>query len=205
MKKQSILRYAGLAIISSWSIAALAAGTTFTLDQHVDQRGFTGDGDWDVGRTKAECASLAAVTGLSTDSFGGPAHSILCLGPQGANNTPVTVDFAFGDSRRDTSTGDWDPGFTKGECASNERVIGISEDNAGPLSRIQCARATPMTNCHTVVFANGDNRGTTSTGDWAPGFFKGECRDLEAVKGVSKVSCGGAPHAILCCHENFTL
>jgi hypothetical protein len=88
----------------------------------------------------------------------------------------------------------------------NEYVIGMSEDPVfGQLSRLQCAGGGYATGCHTVVFSNGDNRFRTSTGDWAPGYFKGECAANEIVKGVSKTFCGGSPHAILCCAQYFLL
>jgi hypothetical protein len=207
--KVKVLAYGSLGIIATWPLVALAA-QALTMDTAVDQRLFTGDGDWDVGRTKAECAassSNVAVTGVSTNPNNGVSHSILCttVSPT-ANSHFVTVDYALGDNRRDGSTGDWDPGFTKGECAANERVVGMSEDPVfGQLSRLQCAGAGIARACHTVVFSNGDNRGTTATGDWAPGFFKGECAPGEIVKGVSKTFCGGSPHAILCCAQSFLL
>lgn len=200
-----ILAGGSLGAITMWSLVALAA-QSFSVDASVDQRAFTGDGDWDVGRTKAECSSSGRVTGISTNPNNGIAHSILCETMIGGNSNYVTVDYALGDRRRDTSTGDWDVGFTKGECGLNERVVGISEDPvSGQLSRIQCAKAGFTGACHAVVFSSGDNRGNTSTGDWAPGFFKGECGPGEMVKGVSKSFCGGSPHAILCCAESFPL
>jgi len=200
-----VLAVGGLGVITTWSIVALAAQAALTMDTGIDQRQFTGDGDWDVGRTKAECGTGSAVTGVST-AANGLAHSILCQGPQGGNTNFVTVDYGLGDRRLDTSTGDWDPGYTKGECGHNQRLVGMSEDPVfGQLSRLQCASAGITGACHTVVFANGDNRGTTSSGDWAPGFFKGECGPNQVVKGVSKTFCGGAPHAILCCAQSFPL
>lgn len=193
-----------LAAATTWSLLALAAQATFSIDTGVDSRAFTGDGDWDVGRTKGECASSSRVTGVSV-STGGLTHSILCEGPSGGNTSYVTVDFALGDRRRDFGTGDWDPGYTKGECGANERVVGLSEDLSGQLSRIQCAHAGSEDLCHAVIFSSGDNRGKTNTGDWAGGFYKGECAGNESVKGISKSWCGGYPHAILCCRESFPL
>ena len=82
----------------------------------------------------------------------------------------------------------------------------MSEDPTfGQLSRLQCATSGITGACHTVVFSNGDNRGTTTSGDWAPGYFKGECGPGQVVKGVSKTFCGGSPHAILCCAQSSPL
>src|SRR4051794_17129970 len=191
-KSTKVLALGGLGVITAWSLVALAAKATFAMDTGVDQRGFTGDGDWDVGRPKTECGTASAVTGVSVNPTNGISHSILCQGPQGGNSNFVTVDYGLGDKRLDSSTGDWDPGYTKGECGHNQRVVGMSEDSVfGQLSRLQCATSGLTQSCHAVVFSTGDNRGTTSSGDWAPGNFKGECGPGEVVKGVSKSFCGG--------------
>ena len=205
MKIAKVLALGGAGLVTAWSLAALSA-TALTMDTAVDQRQYTGDGDWDVGRTKAECAQTGAVAGVSVNPSNGVAHSILCQATPNISRNFDTVDYALGDNRHDTATGDWDPGYTKGECPANYRLLGMSEDPVfGQLSRLQCSATGITHHCHAVVFANGDNRGTTSTGDWAPGFFKGECATNEVVKGVSKTFCGGSPHAILCCQVAFTL
>jgi hypothetical protein len=81
-------------------------------------------------------------------------------------------------------------------------VTGLSED---PSSHI--AHAAFCTDdstkyahqgCYARDFSSSDNRGTTATGDWDFGFYKGECGANEYVAGVSQRT-NGAVDSILCC------
>jgi hypothetical protein len=144
------------------------------------------------------------------------AHSILCgdwtaIGFNGdrlhRGDNEQMRRIAYRDDRGDFSTGDWDPGFIKAECKYDESVTGVSQN--GPLSSLRMSRvlcstsrdfnAAIVSDCHTLVFSHvSDNRLTTVSGDWAPGYSKNECGERQYVKGVSSTGTGEI-HAILCC------
>jgi hypothetical protein len=82
----------------------------------------------------------------------------------------------------------------------------VSEDsvayqNDHRFHAVQCASGTNLSGwgCVTRPFDRGDSRGTTETGDWDPGAFKGECADDELLAGVSVDQGSGHPHSLLCC------
>lgn len=122
--------------------------------------------------------------------------------PVGGGHT--RVDFDSASMRRTTLTGDWRAGSHKAECAPGERIVGVSKYTAPPYKGhgALCAQANPATHphasCTTYVFANGDARGTTSTGEWAAGYHKGECAADEYMAGISQTP-DGKLDAILCC------
>ena len=110
--------------------------------------------------------------------------------------------FRNADARLDTSTGDWKPASHKAECGKGA-VVGISKDVAYSTAHaILCsddfAPRYPHTGCTTLDFTNGDNRRTTSTGDWDQNFPKAECGVNEYVAGVSQRP-DGFVDSILCC------
>ncbi|MBN1611546.1 MAG: hypothetical protein JW940_33235 [Polyangiaceae bacterium] len=178
-----------------------------------DSRRYTGLGDWAYWQYKAECDTAELVTGLSGNPSNGRAHSVLCSYDGQVNSKllrpswSVAGSFANGDWRRDLSTGDWDWGYFKGECASDEAVTGISQTTDGKLATLLCTRMWTETvagACTTRVFSSGDSMGTSQTlgagVDWAYGYYKGQCNSPgEVVKGVSRHTQTGGIHAILCC------
>ncbi|HKQ68496.1 MAG TPA: M23 family metallopeptidase [Polyangiaceae bacterium] len=184
--------------------SALGTGYIARVFDNGDSRGFTGDGDWAFNRYKAECNADAYVFGMSASTSGARAHSALCFG--GGTNlvtgAGVTVDFSSISTQRDSTTGDWDVGFYKGECAANEAVTGVSQTTSGRLASVRCTPMTSdtvLTTCTAREYDTGDNRGLVGSGDWAPFYFKGECGVGEVVKGVSASTATGAAHKILCC------
>jgi hypothetical protein len=179
----------------------------------VDNRGYSGLADWAPQQTKAECETTGTMVGLSSDPATSRAHSALCAYNGSINSKElnpswsVAVDFSAHDGRRDTTTGDWDPHYYKGECAANEAVTGVAQDLNGKLTKVLCTRPYQEQffagSCYTRVFSGGDNRGDNSgSPDWAPWYYKGQCQDngvTATVKGVSRNPSTGQAHAILCC------
>ncbi len=112
--------------------------------------------------------------------------------------------FDRGDSRANASTGDWSNGNFKAECDLGEEAVGLSVATSGTTTHaLECGAgsgvaASARTGCHNVVFSRSDARGTTATGDWDSGYYKGECAANEYVAGVSQ-STQGQMQSILCC------
>ncbi len=101
---------------------------------------------------------------------------------------------------------DWSFGYFKAQCPENQEAIGLSKATGGtPAQALLCgtgANSTGMTEtrvCRNVPFSSANNRsGSTAGGDWAPGYYKGQCAVNEYVAGVSQ-STGGAFQSIWCC------
>jgi len=168
-----------------------------------DHRGFSADGDFSPGHWKGECAAGQVMTGLSLDPSCPSPRVLQCEPGHPWTSTAATVSPNCGDSRRDQSTADWDPGYRKGECGASEAVVGLARDSGGALLDLQCAAAgvssTGAGACTVRNVNAGDNRGSTATGDWDPAHWKAECAIGEYVKGVSIDLAARHPHALLCC------
>ncbi|HKO49847.1 MAG TPA: hypothetical protein VJV79_19085 [Polyangiaceae bacterium] len=171
--------------------------------------------DWAYGHDKGECGSWTAshyntmvgvslVKNESCGLFGcwwlthNP--SILCSTSrlqvnQGGGVRVLADNLAL--SRRDTSLGDWAYGYDKMECGAREVMTGLAYRTA------MCSPAINITgakNCNVRWFWNGDNRGTTTRGDWSYGNGKGECALGEYIKGVVY---GASATALLCCSPQY--
>ena len=151
------------------------------------------------------CSCYGATTGSAT----------ICASTYGSSaatwsyQVTMPVSFAGSDSRRSTASGDWDPYYYKGECASNETVSGVSMNawTRQALCRMGGGLQHPV-GCYRRTLDQGDSRGTTSTGDWAYSYVKMECGPHEYVAGIS-VAANHLTHAVLCCpgvvsHTNCT-
>jgi hypothetical protein len=165
--------------------------------------------DWDYGHGKAECAPGDAIVGIS-EIPGGPGRTALCLASTAAlspGTVTATLLLSGADQRLAQRQGDWSLGFYNLECAIGQYVSAVSENamqNQGNnnFHGIQCAQGSGLganETCTTRIFDAGDSRGATSSGDWDPGAYKGECGTGAYVVGVSSSPSTGAPHAILCC------
>ncbi|AGC42915.1 protease B [Myxococcus stipitatus DSM 14675] len=120
----------------------------------------------------------------------------------------AVLNFEFADARRTSATGDWAPGEYKAECASGEPVTGVSLNPSSRNTRVALCRTGgdpryPHDGCYARNFSTVDNRGTSATGDWDPGYYKGECGPNEFVAGVAQ-STGHAITAVLCCPGSVT-
>jgi hypothetical protein len=120
----------------------------------------------------------------------------------------ASLYFEYSDARRTSSTGDWSFGNYKAECASGEPLTGLSLNPASRRTRIALCRTSgdpryPHDGCYVRDFSTGDNRGTSATGDWDVGYYKGECGTNEFVAGVAQ----SASHriiSVLCCPGTVT-
>lgn len=171
-----------------------------------------GYGDWDFCRYKASCAPGESVNGVS-EVPGGFARTALCR-VHGTGGYPGTFRAVLkaenGDQRRAyrsiNGSTDWDTTFWKLECGLDEYVAGTS--NNAPqcygntrFHGVLCARAASVSAvCSVRPFDSGDNRVTTTSGDWDFGAYKGECGLTSYVAGISVSPGSGRPHALLCCH-----
>ncbi|MFC9590614.1 glycoside hydrolase family 5 protein [Streptomyces sp. NPDC056944] len=155
--------------------------------------------DWSVGNRKGNCPDsqrLVALArsnnrGLCTDAGGEPAK---------ADSMWITVV-----DERYVKSGDWASGYNKLECPKNTFAVGYSV-NGNAMAALLCApSAEPLPTTNRLLwFDHGDNRpatGGSTASDWAPGAYKGQCRDDEYLAGVAytwKWQHGGAPDALLC-------
>jgi hypothetical protein len=166
--------------------------------------------DWAPWEYKAECSNTGAVTGLSYFVEDQQASTALCRAEAAtfAHASCHAVHIDVGENRGTTSTGDWDPGYYKGECAMNEYVAGVSQSVTQVPNRddilsvdelLCCTGAVAHATCATRFIGNNE-RETTDSWSWSPGDDMAECGPGRYVAGVSLTS-HGTPHAILCCDE----
>jgi len=173
------------------------------------------NGDWDHCRGKADCAKGEAISGISLDVDTRQGRRTLCRAQDarfgGAARAMLSAD-AGRDQRRARRAPDWDPGYFKLECGTDEYVVGVSE-NALPCAgnnafhAVMCAASSGLsggglgTACHNRFLGAKDDRPTGYTDDWDEGAFKAECARDEFAAGVSVRPGAGAPHAVLCCRR----
>lgn len=91
-----------------------------------DDRGYTGDGDWDPGSYKTECNRGEYVAGVSQASGNGVLTSILCCPSSVTHQSCDTQVFYSSDSPAMSLPPDWDPTHYKGQCPAGQYVAGIS-------------------------------------------------------------------------------
>ncbi|MEU6165966.1 glycoside hydrolase family 5 protein [Streptomyces tanashiensis] len=155
--------------------------------------------DWSVGNRKGNCPDSQRLVALARSNNRG-----LCTDAGGelakADSMWITVI-----DERYVKSGDWASGYNKLECPKNTFAVGYSV-NGNAMAALLCApsgRSLPATN-RLLWFDHGDNRPATGgsvKSDWAPGAYKGQCRDDEYLAGVAytwKWQHGGAPDALLC-------
>ncbi len=103
---------------------------TLTLDGNVDQRRASRNGDWAHGYYKLECGAgeyVASVSENARQCFGDRRfHAVRCARGSNLGTSCNVRGVDDGDSRASTSTGDWDFGAYKAECAASEYVAGVS-------------------------------------------------------------------------------
>jgi hypothetical protein len=170
-----------------------------------DARRTTTTGDWAIGDWKAECSPAQAMQGLSASCFGlfCGAHAALCAADDTAHDVHSfchVLDFSSSDARGTTSTGDWAPGLSKGECGVDEYVSGYARDPSGRVSKILCCSGSGLhhAGCAAEGLFSGDARESMVEGDWSPSFHKAECAPGRYVAGVASSELDGV-RAILCC------
>lgn len=113
---------------------------TATLSMPGDHRRASRLGDWDRGFDKLECGINEYVYGVSQDPTWRAIQSVACAASTGLSNRGChAVPF---DSGLQAGDGDWDVGFYKSECATNEYVAGVSvaSDTYTPSKLLCCLR-----------------------------------------------------------------
>ncbi|MEV7570345.1 glycoside hydrolase family 5 protein [Streptomyces tanashiensis] len=155
--------------------------------------------DWSVGNRKGNCPDSQRLVALARSNNRG-----LCTDagdePAKADSMWITVV-----DERYVKNGDWASGYNKLECPGNTFAVGYSV-NGNAMAALLCApSARPLSTTNRLLwFDHGDNRpaaGGSVRSDWAPGAYKGQCRDDEYLAGVAytwKWQHGGAPDALLC-------
>ena len=161
------------------------------------------DGGADAGADDASTGTDAAPSAVCGDG--------VCTGPNPENAQTCPADcgalvFNQTDARRVTSTGDWRSGELKAECGMTQPMVGLSVGNNQTAQYASahaalCGYDDPKWThggCYALDFGAGDARNDTSSGDWAPADYKGECGYGDYVAGVARDSWGRA-NGILCC------
>ncbi|MEU1862488.1 glycoside hydrolase family 5 protein [Streptomyces gardneri] len=155
--------------------------------------------DWSVGNRKGNCPDSQRLVALARSNNRG-----LCTDAGGELAKADTMWITVIDERH-VKSGDWASGYNKLECPKNTYAVGYSV-NGNAMAALLCApSATPLPTTNRLLwFDRGDNRpatGGSTRSDWAPGAYKGQCRDDEYLAGVAytwKWQHGGAPDALLC-------
>jgi len=160
-----------------------------------------------AGSYRGECPDGQSVNGISMSSTH-IAHSIHCGGTYRALSASCyTLPLGTSDNRKTDDGGwNWDPGYTKVECNTNEFVEGVSQTSSGVLNGVLCcptAASLPRGSLGPVVFYGGNAGLPGIEHDWDVGYSKGSCAPTAYVSGISKLASSsqgtvGAIHAILC-------
>jgi hypothetical protein len=163
-------------------------------------------------------------------------HKLACnngLAPQVTVSNGYTLKFAQSNDQRFPTVGyDWAPGLVKGECDSSHAITAVasdkgshsyscffglfsSEQEAYGLVGARCsALSSPpgtypqAANCQALDFRSADARELNSSGDWDPGFLKGECGDGRYIKGIAHGTMGSGSARtvrILCCSPTYPI
>jgi hypothetical protein len=163
-------------------------------------------GDWAPGNFKAQCHYNNAgvpLKGVAANPNGASSEAILCGDwiQSGIGNQCYARSFANGDNRGSFASGNWDPGYVKGECGYMEVATGIAQSTSHRLNTILCCpqrNNADHVSCTVENFGSSNSPSVGSGPDWAYGFYKGMCPVGKAVVGISRKSTGAA-HALLCC------
>ncbi|MEU3748508.1 MULTISPECIES: glycoside hydrolase family 5 protein [Streptomyces] len=155
--------------------------------------------DWSVGNRKGNCPDSQRLVALARSNNRG-----LCTDAGRELAKTDTMWTTVVDERYVTS-GDWASGYNKLECPRNTFAVGYSVKGNAMAALLCAPSATPLPTTNRLLwFDRGDNRpatGGSTASDWAPGAYKGQCRDDEYLAGVAhtwKWQHGGAPDALLC-------
>lgn len=155
--------------------------------------------DWSVGNRKGNCPDSQRLVALARSNNRG-----LCTDAVRELAKTDTMWTTVVDERYVTS-GDWASGYNKLECPRNTFAVGYSVKGNAMAALLCAPSATPLPTTNRLLwFDRGDNRpatGGSTASDWAPGAYKGQCRDDEYLAGVAytwKWQHGGAPDALLC-------
>lgn len=158
-------------------------------------------GDWSPGQWKGTCPDSQRLQGIARSI-----NRALCTDIGGITTSNPRVQSGQGNI-----TNDWASGYDKLQCNPGEVAVGYSLGTGGgtkaAMWNLVCATSTtalPASQGRLIWFDQGDNRpagaGSTAS-DWAPGNYKGQCKDNEYIAGVAytyRWNHGGVPDALLC-------
>ncbi len=157
--------------------------------------------DWSPGQWKGTCPDSQRLQGIARSTNRG-----LCTDVGGLTTSNPRVQSGEGNI-----TTDWAWGYNKLQCNPGEVAVGYSLGTSGgtkaAMWNLLCAPSTtalPASQGRLIWFDHGDNRpagGGSTASDWAPGYYKGQCKDDEYIAGVAytyRWMHGGVPDALLC-------
>ncbi|MFC9561714.1 glycoside hydrolase family 5 protein [Agromyces sp. NPDC056965] len=158
-------------------------------------------GDWSPGQWKGTCPDSQRLQGIARGT-----NRALCTDVGG-----ITTSNPRAQSGQGNITNDWASGYDKLQCNPGEVAVGYSLGTGGgtkaAMWKLACATSTtalPASQGRLIWFDKGDNRpagGGSTASDWAPGNYKGQCKDNEYIAGVAytyRWNHGGVPDALLC-------
>ncbi|MER5639179.1 hypothetical protein ABT095_19740 [Kitasatospora sp. NPDC002227] len=163
-----------------------------------DNRSATLKTDWDPYARKATCPDGSRLAGLSNGGDLG-----LCTSVTRPDLWAADHSYVVGHGGSNVSA-DWASGYNKAQCPAGYAVTGYSRN--GTSMGVLCAKSgAPLaTTSRTVWFDSGDNRPAgAGGGDFAYGYYKGQCADDEYVAGVAFRApwwqlWAARPYALLC-------
>ncbi|MBN2100746.1 S8 family serine peptidase [Candidatus Dojkabacteria bacterium] len=171
--------------------------------------GSTAAGDWDYGYWKSQCSVYEMAVGVSMSPTSRHDHGLLCRRYEEIPSGHMIRFYDGSNSRGTTAAGDWAYGRWKGECNEASFVKGTSMNpSTGQPSAMLCKDEDPYLldsplSYNVYTYNGGNDRGSTASGDWDFGYWKGECADDEFIAGFSMYpSSAGSnaydPYSIIC-------
>jgi hypothetical protein len=112
------------------------------------------------------------------------------------------LQFDDRDSRRTNAGGEWASNQYKAQCSDDAAIAGISATTPSLRAHsVLCSRTVAPLGGSTrvLVFASGDNRADTTTGDWHPGFYKAECAHDEVISGLAQTTASNHEVTVVRC------
>ncbi|MCP4349486.1 MAG: hypothetical protein GY795_28730 [Desulfobacterales bacterium] len=154
--------------------------------------------DWRYGHYKADCPDGLRMIGMakgderalcSNDGTGDLTDNV-------NEYTAVVGSQSYGDH---TGT-DWAYGYVKYECPVGYYVSGYSYSTSLNFDGVLCTKANRQPNSAYTVNFNSSNDGYDSSlaGDWAYGYYKGQCDRTGYVAGIARTTSDNKPAVLLC-------
>jgi len=115
--------------------------TTLSDVANGDHRRASRAGDWDFGYFKSECGNNEYVSGISMNPQTKKLHGLRCASANLASGGTANCEthLVSQEDRGDTSYGDWDFGYFKGQCSPGKVIYGVSTGTTtGEPHRILC-------------------------------------------------------------------
>jgi len=112
------------------------AGDPLTVSTSANNERSSHAGDWDAGYPAVECGTGEYLSGISQNPTTHALGKVRCArAPTKASGCTIR---SVTSEDRGEATGDWDHGYIKGECASEQVMVGVSVNPSGNPHRILC-------------------------------------------------------------------